>query len=340
MQAMFKLMLGGALATFFVAEATASDCVLRVTTWGGNYQRTYESVASEFENKYDCRIEWVVGSTADFTVRARAGQVDVVTNNLLYAVAGEKEGLWMDLDESKIPNMSDLYEKAKYSPQTVWVNVGDYALAYNSKYVKEEPQSWDVLWNKDYRNRVVLYSFNSPDVLSLAVIEAEKHGGSFDNIEPGLQRIADLVNSGNVIAMIDIESQLVSLFEAEEAWLGPLTTGRIKDLWDRGMDHIKLARPKEGTFPVITAMNVVKTTDNPEMAMNFVNFALGKTAQEAFAIRNLYAPTNRTVELPADFKYRDVLVQGDAFDRLYLLDPAKLNEVRGKWQEKFQRMLK
>lgn len=74
--------------------------------------------------------------------------------------------------------------------------------------------------------------FSSPGTLGLAIMQAQKKGGGIDNIDPGLRRIADMVKSGNAVGMIDVESQLVSLFESNEAWLGMITTGRLKDLLD------------------------------------------------------------------------------------------------------------
>ncbi len=340
MNRIFAAISAFAVASFAAPLAVAQVCVLRVTTWGGNYHRTYVSIAPEFEKQYNCKIEWVIGSTADHTVKARLKQVDVVTNNLLFAVAGEKEGLWLKLDETKIPNTKNLYDIAKYSPYIIWVNVGDFALAYNSKHIKTAPTSWDALWDPAYKNRVTLYYFEGVPTLGLAVMQAQKHGGNYANIDPGLQRLANLVTNRNAIGLFEVESQMVSLFESEEAWIGPLASGRIKDLWDKGKDYIKFVRPAEGSFPVIGAINVVKTTEKPDMAMNFVNFALGETAQRAFAIQNLYAPINKTVKIPDDFKYKDLLIQGDAVNRLYKLDDEKLNFHKAQWREKFDRLIK
>jgi putative spermidine/putrescine transport system substrate-binding protein len=332
--------LSAGILTLVSTAVFAQECSINVTTWGGNYQRTYEAIIPEFEKQNQCKVRLVVGVSQDFVVKARAGEVDVMTNTMIHTTAAEQDGLLLKLDPKLIPNLANVYDKARHSPSIVWANVGDYALVYNSKHVTETPDSWDVMWDKKYRNRVAMWTIESQVSALLAVQQADKHGGSFRNIEPGLKRLADLVNSGNAVSQTDAESQLVSLFQTEEAWLGPLTTGRIKDLWDRGLTHIKIARPKEGTFPVITAMSVVKTTKNPEMAQKFVNFALGDVAQKAFATRNLYAPTNKTVELPADFALRDVLVQGKAFDNLFLVDFTELNKVRGSWQEKYLRLVK
>jgi Spermidine/putrescine-binding periplasmic protein len=334
-----RWILPASLALIAPSSAIASDCVVRVTTWGGSYQSTYAAVAPEFEKTYKCRVQWVVGASPDFMVKARLGQVDVVTNTLPNSVAGEKEGLWMAFDEAKIPNSKNLYPNARYSPQTYFANVGDFALVYNSKYIKDEPTSWDALWGSGLKGRVTLYYFDSAPTLGLTLLQAAKHGGSIENIDPGLTRLKELSAKGNLIGMLDVESQMVSLFELEEAWIGMLGAGRIKDLWDKGATSIKLARPKEGTVGLITTVNIVKNTPNPEMAHNFVNFVLSKTAQEAFATRNLYGPTVTNAVIPEDFKYKDLLVTGDAVSRLFVPDQARVNELKGKWRERFDRLM-
>ena len=144
--------------------------------------------------------------------------------------------------------------------------------------------------------------------------------------------------SGNAVAMVPAETQLVSLFELEEAWIGVLTTGRFKELWDKGADFIQLARPKEGTFPVITTITVSKSTTEPDAAMQFVNHVLSKQVQVTFATKNLYAPTVKNAELPPDFKYRDLLISGDSFNRLFIPDQKKIAARRAEWREQFMRL--
>lgn len=334
-----KILLVAAFAVG-AAPAEASDCVLRVTTWGGNYQSTYKKVVPKFEKENNCKVDFVVGASPDFMVRTRLGQTDVVTNTLTNSISGEKEGVWLDLDPAKIPNMANLYPKANHSKQTLFLNLGDFALAYNSKKILHEPKSWDELWDPKYKGRVLLYYFEAVGTVGLLLQQAEKHGGGIENIEPGLQRLVGLSKSGNLVGMADVESQMVSMFELGEAWIGQLTTGRLKDLWDKGAKHIKIARPPEGTFPQITSVNIAKSTKNPELAMKFVNFLLEPEVQEAFAMNNLYAPTVRNAVIPADFQYRDLLLlDEDAINRLYVIDQARVNELLPTWRAKFDRLM-
>lgn len=331
------LLLTGVLGAL-VTPAFAQNCTLRVTTWGGSYQKTYESVAKSFEEAQGCKIEWVVGASPDHLVKARLGQVDVATNTLLNSIAGEKEGLWMELDKSKVPNMANLYANAIYSPYTIFANVGDYVLAYNADKIKSAPESWDELWKPDYKNHAVIYGFQHIPTLSLTVLQAQKKGGSIDNIQPGLESMATLVKSGNLIGALDVESQMVSLFQTEDAWLGMLATGRMKELIEKGVKNVKFARPAEGTFPLISSVNVTKAAKNPDKALAFVNYILSPEVQLAFATRNLYAPTVQNVTIPADFPYKDLLVQNEQFKRLFLPDQEKITANKAKWQEEISKL--
>ncbi|KKA12823.1 ABC transporter substrate-binding protein [Sinorhizobium meliloti] len=327
------LIAGAAISGSWAGMAVAEDCALRVTTWGGSYQATYQAVAQKFEEEHNCRIEWVVGASPDHLIKARLGQVDVVTNTLLNSIAGEKEGLWQKLDPAKIPNMANLYPNAVHSPYTVFANVGDYVLAYNKDTVTTVPATWDELWKPEYKNRVVIYGIDHIPTLSLTVLQAEKNGGSIDNVEPGLDRMAELIKSGNLIGSLDVESQMVSLFETGDAWLGMLATGRMKELLSKGVTNVSFVRPEEGTFPLITSVNIHKDAKNPAMAAAFVNYILSSEVQVAFATRNLYAPTVKNAEIPDDFEFRDLLVLNDAFGRLYLPDQEKITANKAGWQQ-------
>lgn len=338
MKKMLLALFATTMTSMAASPSLAADCKLRVTTWGGSYQKTYEAIAAKFEEAHNCTIEWVVGASPDHLVKARLGQVDVATNTLLNSIAGEKEGLWMELDKAKIPNLANVYSNAVFSPYTVFANVGDYVLAYNSDKVKEAPTSWDELWKPDYKNHVVIYGFEHIPTLSLTVLEAQKNGGGIDNIQPGLDKMAELIKSGNLIGALDVESQMVSLFQTEDAWIGMMATGRMKELLEKGVTNIKFVRPAEGTFPLITTVNVTKAATDPAMAQAFVDYILSPDVQLAFATRNLYAPTVQNAEIPQDFAYRDLLVQNEEFKRLFLPDQEKITAGKAEWQNKLNQM--
>lgn len=74
--------------------------------------------------------------------------------------------------------------------------------------------------------------------------QAERNGGNIDNIQPGLDRMGALIKSGNLIGSLDVESQMVSLFQTQDAWLGMLATGRMKELLEKGAKGVKFAHAR------------------------------------------------------------------------------------------------
>ena len=326
------------LSMFLIIGAQAAPkTVLRVTTWGGMYQECYEDTIDSFEKENNVQVEWVLGTYADWMAKARAGELDVVTNNFLYSVMGEKEGLWAELDETKIPNMANLYDRAKSSKYTVWSNIGDYVIAYNSKHIKTAPTSWDDLWDPAYKNRVVIRNFLNTGLLCLIVQQAEQRGGGIKNIDPGLNRLLELYNSGNVIAMAQSDAEQQSLLQLEEAWIGLVCNGRVIDLQKKGFDFIKIARPKEGTYAMISALNVPKASKQQDLAMKFVNHVLSPKVQEVFAERTFYAPVVNNAKVSPEVE--DLLVGEEVIAKMYIPDFVAINEVMAEWAERWDRLI-
>ena len=271
--------------------------------------------------------------------KARLGQVDVATNTLLNSIEGENEGLWIALDPSEIPNMANLHPNAIYSPETIYANAGEYVLVYNKEHIPETPTTWEVLWDPQYKNRVVTYDYDNLGLPSLTTPQAENLGGDIDTIAPGLQKIADLKRGGNLITATGTESQIISLMQTGDAWLSMLTTGRVKELLEKGADHIGFARPEEGTFPLVSTLNITKTAQNPEAAKKFVDYVLSPRWQEAFAVNNTYAPSVSNASAPSDYAYVDLLLGADGFSRLYLPDQEKVAARRSEWRDRIYRIL-
>ena len=117
-----------------------------------------------------------------------------------------------------------------------------------------------------------------------------------------------------------------------------LATGRMKELLEKGAKNVKFARPAEGTFPLISTINITKAAKDPAKAQAFVDYVLSPEVQIAFATRNLYAPTVQNAPIPGDFQYRDLLVQNEQFKRLFLPDQEKITANKAKWQNQLNQM--
>ncbi len=326
------------LSMFLIIGAQAAEKkVLRVSTWGGMYQHCYEATVGTFEKENNVEVEWILGDSALWNSKARLGQIDVVTSDVNKAIGGLKEGLWLLLDETKIPNMANLYDNARENEYTVWSNVGDYVLAYNSNKIPTPPTSWEDMWDDAYHQKVVLYSFNDTGTLSLVLQLAEKYGGGIDNIKPGLDKLVELYKKGNIVAMVAGDAEMQTLMQLEEAWLSMLCNGRVFDLQQKGVDFVKIARPKEGTYAMISTVQVAKMTKEPDLAMKFINYVLSPECQEMFAEKTYYAPTVRNAKIPSELE--GILLSGEDIENLYIPDWEKVNEVKEQWVEMWERAI-
>ena len=83
------------------------------------------------------------------------------------------EDMLLELDYDNIPNMEYIDEQflnMYYDPDqlyTVPFNVGYTVLIYNTELVEEEPDSWEVLWDEQYRDKVLMFN-NSRDAFAIA----------------------------------------------------------------------------------------------------------------------------------------------------------------------------
>lgn len=323
------------IVSLFFLETMATE-VLTVSSYGGPYDEAYKENLHLFEKENDVKVEFITGGGADILARARFGQVDVLTTAISWSAFGESEGLFLELNDNEIPNMKNLYDMAKLSKYSVIANVGDYGIVYNNRHVKEPP-SWEDLWDPKYKDRVALFQFLHTGTLHLVIYLAEKEGGGVDNIKPGLEKLAELYSSGNLIGMVHQNSEMQGLLEVEEAWLAMLPNGRMLNLWEKGLDFLKFSRPEAGTPSLVTTLNIAKTTNKPELAKKFVNYALSPECQEAIARKSYYSPTVNNANIPSELKV--ILVPVDELEKLWMPDWFEINKYKDDWVKQWERMI-
>lgn len=62
------------------------------------------------------------------------------------------------------------YKNLYFDPEqkyTLCYNIGTTALIYNTELVKEKPTSWKVLWDEQYKDKILMFN-NSRDAFAIA----------------------------------------------------------------------------------------------------------------------------------------------------------------------------
>jgi putative spermidine/putrescine transport system substrate-binding protein len=304
---------------------------------------TRQDLIPPFEKATGIKVTLVVGTALSNFAKVQATRsrpdMDIYWSNELTHAAGKSLGLYDKLDPRIVTNLSQVYDLAK-DPDNVGVVSSLIAtgIHYNKKKLQEAgiaaPTSWNDLWDKRLKGKVVLYAFGVAYSQDLLVLISRLHGGSEDNIQPGLARIKELRSSGNVMAFPTTPAELDSLLVQGSAWVSVNGSQRAYIQQGQGAP-IDFAYPKEGAGFFANYFDVLKGAPHPNAAQAFVNYLISEEAQTIMT-RSFYGPINKNVKLPDDLA-RKVPYGAERLKSLVKIDRHKMNQYLDAWAEAWNR---
>ncbi len=188
-----------------LVKAAEAEGQLNVITLPSDWAN-YGAIMKDFSAKYHIHITDAIpeGSSGQEiqAIQTEKGQKrapDVVDVGTAFAVEGANDGLWAPY---KVQTWSDIPGNAKDANGDYYADYGGYvAIGYNPSVVKTPPTSFASLMNPAYKHMIGLN--NSPTTAGAAFAAvyaaALANGGSFSNIEPGIQYFAKLNQIGNFV---------------------------------------------------------------------------------------------------------------------------------------------
>ena len=180
-----------------------------------------------------------------------------------------------ELDFKNIPNYQyidkELSAKFDYDPEhkySVPYTWGRVALLYNKNVVTEEIDSWDVLWDKKYDNKILMFD-NSRDAFGIA---QKLLGYSFNSTnETEWNEAAELLKKQKPLVRSYVMDQIFPMMSSGEAALAPYYIGDAIIIMEQNED-VSFVVPKEGTNLFVDAMCVPSNSKNKESAEAFINY--------------------------------------------------------------------
>ncbi len=184
------------------------------------------------------------------------------------------EDMLAEINFDNIPNYKYISEKYtgqpfdpedKYSVPYMWGTVG---LAVNTNLVKEEINSWDVLWDSKYKGQILALD-SERDGVSLTLKALGYSLNSEDPKELEEAKEALLKQKSNVQAYIgdQVKEKMIN----EAASIAVLYSGDGIALTQEN-PKFKYIIPEEGTNFWIDSMVILKDAENKEAAEQFINF--------------------------------------------------------------------
>lgn len=247
---------------------------LNVFNWG---EYIDEDLIRSFEAETGIKVNYETFSTnEDMYVKVKSGgsSYDVLIPSDYMIEKMSKEGLLQELDFSKIPNYSNISPMFKdlvfdpdnkYSVPYFWGTVG---ILYNTEQVDDVVDSWDILWNEKYANKILMMD-SQRDSLAVAL---KKLGYSMNTRnEAELEEAKQELIKQKPLVLAYIVDEIRDKMLSGEGAVAVAWSGDAMDVILSG-ETFDYVVPKEGSNFWIDAMVVPANAKNPDAAHKFINF--------------------------------------------------------------------
>ncbi|WP_426514424.1 ABC transporter substrate-binding protein [Dactylosporangium sp. McL0621] len=273
--------LGGLDALVTAAKAEGQLNVITLPRDWANYGELIDT----FSTKYGIKVnsDNPDGSSQDEinAVKSLKGQdraPDVLDLGGAFAQSGAKEGLFAPY---KVATWADIPENQKDATGAWFNDYGGYiSIGCDAKKIANCPQTWADLKKPEYKGKVALNGDPTKSGSAFAGVFAAAlaNGGSFTNIQPGIDYFAALKKSGNYIP---VESTPATIEKGETPisidW-DYLNAGYTKELQAKGIDW-KVAVPTDGVYGNFYCQAINKTAPHPAAARLWEEFLFSDEGQ-------------------------------------------------------------
>ena len=284
---------------------------INVFNWGEYISDGSEGtidVNKAFEKLTGVKVNYIFfDSNETMYTKLKGGGVsyDIVIPSDYMIARMKNEGMLRKLDFSKIDNyhfIDGKYKDLYFDPQneySVPYNVGMVGVIYNTTVVKEEPDSWNILWDEEYKNNIL--TFNNPrDAFGTA---QKLLGISFNTTDKEeWQAAADALKKQKSVLKSYVMDEIYDKMEIGEAAIAPYYAGDYLTMYDNNED-LAFFYPKEGTNIFVDSICIPNCSKNYEAALMSINFVLEPEIALANAEYICYASPNTSVINTEKYSY-------------------------------------
>lgn len=185
-----------------------------------------------------------------------------------------KEDMIQPLDFGNIPNykyIGESYKNQAYDPDNAYsvpYTWGTVGIIYDTTLIEEENIDWDILWNEDYADRILMFD-NPRDAFAIAEIRLGYSLNSEDFDE--LENAAELLKEQKKVVQAYVMDEIFDKMGAGEALIAPYYAGDAITLMDEYED-LGFVIPESGTNLFIDAMCIPSGAKQKEAAEMYINF--------------------------------------------------------------------
>lgn len=324
----------------YYASLGLQGTTVNVYNWGEYISDGSEGsmdVVHEFERLTGAKVNYTnYESNENMYSKLSGGGVsyDVIAPSDYMIARLIEENMLLEIDWNNVPNISLIDDSCKnlyFDPEqkySLCYNVGTTVLIYNTKFVDEVPDSWSVLWDEQYKGKVLMFN-NSRDAFAIAQAMLGKDFNSTN--EADWQECAEfLAQQRDTVSPVYVMDEVFNLMESGEYAFATYYAGDYV-LMSENNEDLDYCFPKEGVNIFYDAFCIPNCSQNKRGAEAFINFmhepqvALENSEFIYYASPNITVRNNEESSLyGSEAVYPDPLPNGQYFHNL----PQNILEVQ------------
>lgn len=274
-----------------------------------------KSLLNEFEIKNNVKIKYDTYSTPEeMYIKAKAGasNYDLIISSEYMIERMISEGMVNKLNFDNIPNykyIDEAFKNQPYDPNNEYAVPyfwGTLGILYNKNTVDASSDSWEMLWDENYSQRIIMMdSQRDAFATALSIL-----GYSMNTVnEKELDEAKALLIEQRPLVMAYITDGAPDIMINEEADMALVWSGEAVSAMAEN-ENLDFVIPKEGSNIWIDAMFVPSTTKNQELAEKFIDFLCSTEA----TLRNIDEVWYSTVHTEALEQVDEELLNNPAFN--------------------------
>lgn len=266
-----------AVAMCGCGSSNTSNGEVVVYNWG---EYIDPEVIEMFEEEFGIDViydEFETNETMYPKVEAGAATYDIVCPSDYMIDKMIQNDLLQELNFDNIPNakanigasyweQSEQFDPGnKYSVPYCWGTVG---ILYNKTMVSEPITSWDVLWDEQYADNILMQD----SVRDAFMVALKKNGASMNTTDAAeLEAAKDVLVAQKPLVQAYVVDQVRDKMIGNEAAIGVIYSGEAI-FTQRENSDLEYVIPEEGTNMWIDSWVMLKNAPNKENAEKFINF--------------------------------------------------------------------
>ena len=284
------------MGVFFVGCSKHNTQEINFYNYGENID---DETLKEFEEKFNIKVNMETFDDMEAMyskVKSGAGKYDVILVSDALMPRMIEQNLIQEINTDNIPNISQMDEEYlnleidpgnKYSVPYMFGTVG---LIYNKDVVKEEVNSWDILWDDKYKDRIFMFD-TYRDTIGVALKKLGYSLNSTDQkeLEEAKELLLEQRKLVNPLYGVDNGTTMIPAGETD---INMIWSGEGLNLQDEYPNLVYVV-PEEGANFWIDSLCIPTNAKNVEGAEKFINFVSDKESALRIADEIGYTTPNK-----------------------------------------------